>query len=256
MNESLKQHLLESLKKGARIDGRKFDEYRDVVVETGVSKTAEGSARVKIGETEVIVGIKLGIEKPYPDTPDEGTMMVNAELLPLSSPEFETGPPGKQAIELARVIDRGIREAKAIDVKELCIEKGEKIWMVGIDICTINDEGNLLDAAGLAALAALQDARFPKYENEELNYKEKTDKKLPLTKLPIAVTVIKIGDNLLVDPLPDEEKSVDARLTVTTMVDGSLCALQKGGEEALSIEEIDKMIELGIQKGNELRKHL
>src|SRR3990172_2219494 len=118
--EAQKESLLKYLNKGLHFDGRKLTEYRDVSVEYGVSKSAEGSARVRIGRTEVIAGVKLSVEKPYPDTPDSGNLMVNAELLAMSNPAFETGPPGDQAIEIARVVDRGIRESKAIDVKKLC----------------------------------------------------------------------------------------------------------------------------------------
>jgi exosome complex component RRP42 len=256
MSKAIKDHLIASLDAGVRLDGRKIEEYRDVEVEYGVSKTAEGSAQVTIGETVVVAGVTLSIDQPYPDTPDVGGMMVNAELLPLSSPRFELGPPGIEAIELSRVVDRGIRESKAIDVKKLCITKGEKVWSICVDICTINDAGNLFDAAGLAVLAALKDARFPAYDGVELNYKEKTDEKLPLQKIPITVTVVKVGDHLLIDPLQEEMACVDARLTITTMVDGSVCSLQKGGDATLTIEEIGKMVDLSLKYGALLRKKL
>jgi len=174
----------------------------------------------------------------------------------LSNPEFELGPPGIQAIELARVVDRGIRESKALDFRKLCIEPGKKIWMVIIDICPINDAGNLFDASSLAALAALQDAKYPAFDGEKVDYKEKTDKRLELEKTPIAVTVIKIGDKFIVDPDVEEEKVIDARLTVSSMEDGTLCAMQKGGDFPLTIEDIDKMLDIGIEKAKELRKHL
>ncbi|PIN86783.1 RNA-binding protein [Candidatus Woesearchaeota archaeon CG10_big_fil_rev_8_21_14_0_10_44_13] len=256
MNDDLKKHLNDSLMKGVRYDGRKLDEYRKIVVETGISKSAEGSARVLIGETEVLVGIKLSVDKPYPDTPNEGCLMVDAQLLPLSSPEFETGPPDIQAIELARVVDRGVREAKTIDMKKLCIKKGEKVWMVSIDVCTVNDAGNLLDASALGAVAALKDARFPEYDDVSVDYKKHTDKKLPLTKIPVAVTIYKIGDMFLVDPLPEEERIFDAKLTVTTTKDGKICAMQKGGDLPLKIEDIKKMVEIGVEKAKELLKSI
>jgi len=255
-NESLRKHLSDSLKKGVRKGGRKIDEFREVIIERGITKTAEGSAMVKIGETKVIAGVSLSIEKPYSDSPEDGTLMVGAELLPLSSPEFESGPPDIKAIELARVVDRGIREAKAIDTKKLCIEVGEKIWLVAVDVCTINDDGNLLDAAGIAALAAIQDTVFPSYDGTTLDYKTKTKDKLPLTKLPLPVTVYKVNDTLIVDPTREEEHVYDARLTVTTTEDGTICALQKGGEKPLTTDEIASMIELGLKKGKELRKVL
>ena len=257
MYKELRSHIMNLLNADMRLDGRKLTEYRKPIsVEYGVVKTAEGSARVKIGETDIIVGVKLDVGEPYPDTPDEGTIIVGAELLALSNPEFEPGPPGIQAIELARVVDRGIRESKALDFKKLCITPGEKIWMVIIDICPINDAGNLFDASSLAALAALKDTKFPEFNGIKVDYKKKTDKKVHLEKMPIAVTVIKIGNKFIVDPDTEEEKVVDARLTVSSIENGSLCALQKGGDMPLSEEDISEMLDIGIEKGKELRKYL
>ena len=80
--------------------------------------------------------------------------MVNAELTPLSNPRFKFGPPTIESIEVSRVIDRGIREGHAIDTKALCVEHGEKVWIVNVDVNVINHDGNLIDIGGLAALAA------------------------------------------------------------------------------------------------------
>jgi exosome complex component RRP42 len=243
--------------KGMRYDGRKMDAYRPIIIQTGVSHAAEGSARVRIGETEVIAGVKLAIETPYPDTPAQGNLMINAELTPLSSPLFETGPPGEQAIELARVIDRGIRESKAIDLTKLCVKEGEQAWSVMIDIVTVNDAGNLFDAAALAAIAALKDAVFPALKDDgTVDYAKKTDKKLPLVQTPVEVTVIRISNHLLADPLPEEEAAADARLTVAFNDKDMICAMQKGGETPLSVEEIGAMVDFARDKAQELRKKL
>ncbi len=253
MNEDIKAHIIEALNKGVRFDGRKLDEFRKIEIKTDFIKTSEGSASVKIGDTEVLAGVKMSIEKPYPDTPEEGTLMVDADLLPLSSPDYEPGPPDIRSVERARIVDRGIRESKTISMKDLLIEKGEKAWSLSIDVVSVNDAGNLIDAFGLAALLALKSTRFPVYEDGAIDYKNKTDKKLKLTRIPIPVTVYKIGNNFLVDPNIEEESAADVRLTVTTTEDGRLCALQKGGDGELSIEDIDRMIGIGIEKGKELR---
>src|SRR3989344_9465184 len=230
----LKAHLIQALQKNMRFDGRQLLQYRPVSIETDISKNAEGSARVKIGETEVLAGVKFEIGSPFPDKPDEGTIIVNAELLPLSNPEFESGPPNIHSIELARVVDRGIRESKTIDFKSLCVEKGEKVWLVLIDIITINDAGNLFDAAALAAYAALQNAVFPGLDGDKINYKEKTKKKFDLMNIPVSVTVLKLGKNYFVDPTNEEEEVADARLTLVSMENGKLCAMQKGGDDPLT----------------------
>ncbi len=128
------ERIRKYLKESKRFDNRKLDEFREITIETGVSENAEGSAKVKIGKTEVLVGVKMDVAEPYPDSPDKGNLMTTAELLPLSSPRFETGPPKFNAIELGRVIDRVIRESKFIDFEKLCIKEGEKVWAVFVDI--------------------------------------------------------------------------------------------------------------------------
>ena len=254
IDQEAKRHLRESLAKGVRYDGRKKDEFRNIEIRTGFIVTAEGSAQVKCGETEVIAGVKMSVEKPYSDTPDSGILMVGAELLPLSNPKYEGGPPGADAIEVARVIDRGIRESKSLDNQRLCITAGEKVWTINVDISPLNDDGNLIDVGSMAAVAAILNARFPSYENGKVDFKKVTNEPIPMMRIPIAITVIRIGDAFIVDPTELEEQALDARLTVTTIDDDRLCSIQKGGAGTLSIEEIEKMVDLAVHKSREIRK--
>ena len=241
--------------KGTRDDGRKLDEFRKVEIQTGVVEKAEGSALVKLGSTQILAGIKMDVKAPFADTPDEGVLMAGAEFSPIASPLFESGPPSIQAIELARVVDRGIRESHAIDLEKLCITKGEKVWIVNVDIHVLNNGGNMIDAAGLAAIAALLDTKMPKYENDKVISTEKKGK-LPVTCKPVAVTHIKIGNNLFVDPLVEEDSVSDSKLTVTTKDDGNISSLQKSGSKGLTLKEIEEMFDRSIKNGKELRKLL
>jgi exosome complex component RRP42 len=243
--------------KGFRVDGRKFDELRKPIkVETGISNKAEGSAKVTWGETEVMVGVKMGVGVPYPDSPDEGVLITSAELSPMSDPTFLPGPPSPAAIELARIIDRGIRESKMIDVKKLCVRKGELVWTIFLDIYPVNNAGNLIDVASLAAVAALKSAVFPKLEEDKILYGEFTKTKLPLNLVPITCTVAKLGDKILVDTILEEEENIETRVSVSASEKGDIHAMQKGGKGSLSIEEIDEMIGLAVKKISELRKVL
>lgn len=257
MNELARKHLLRALDSGVRYDGRKTDEYRNILIEYGISETSEGSARVTIGNTVVIAGVKLSLEAPYSDTPEDGNLMIGAEFLPIANPTFEAGPPSMDSIEVARVTDRGIREGHAIDTKSLMFIAGEKVWVVSVDICIINDDGNLFDASNLAALAAIQDTKYPVVnDNKVIDYKHHTEEKLKLEHLPIGVTIGKIGKYLLIDPLPSEQQVLDSRLTVTLLEDGTICALQKGGMESVSLDDVSAMIDLAMEKSVELRKKL
>src|SRR3989344_7090969 len=106
------ERISQYLSQGKRFDGRKPEDFRDMEIETGVSKRAEGSARVRIGKTEVIVGVKMDVMEPYPDSADKGNLIVSTELTPLSSDRFELGPPKFEAVEIGRLTDRAIRESK------------------------------------------------------------------------------------------------------------------------------------------------
>ncbi len=256
MNKEFKNHILKALKQNIRVDGRKNDEFRKITIETGVIATAEGSAKVTCGDAILLAGVKLSLGTPYSDKPDEGVLMTGAELYPMSSPDFEVGPPSNVAIEIARVIDRGIRESGTINTKDLCIEAGEKVWMVSVDIAPINTDGNLIDLGAIAVMAALRNTRFPELVDGKPDYKHLSDKKLPISKVPIELTVHKIGDSLIVDATSDEEKISDARLTVAVLEDGSLCAMQKGGNCPLMHDEVMKIVDLAIKKTGELRKLL
>lgn len=258
VDEDLKDFVYNLAKSGKRFDDRKdFDGFRDIKIEYGISKNAEGSARVRLGKTDVIVGVKLDVDQPYPDDPDKGTIIVNAEFCELASPEFEGGPPSNESIELSRVVDRGIRESQAIDFKKLCIIEGEKVWIVFIDIYVMNHDGNLIDAAALGTVAALSKAVFPKLTEENtVEYGEKTKKKLELEKMPITCTFAKVGDLFLLDPCLKEEKVMDSRLTITTTEPKNINAMQKGLGGGITDKELDKCVETSIKVSNDIRKLL
>lgn len=236
-----------------RIGGRKLDEFREIEIKQGVIDKAEGSAMVKLGSTKIIAGVKIGVGEPFPDTPEEGMLVVNAEFTPLASPDFETGPPGEDATELARVVDRGIRESKCIDLEKLCITPGEMGLSIFVDIHIINHAGNLIDCAFLASLAALMNAKIPKVEDGKI-VRGEFEKDLPILYKPIEVTVCKVDDKFILDPTFEEEAVVSSKLTVCVRDDDKICALQKQGSKELSMDDIKKMVEIAIDKSKELRK--
>lgn len=245
-------------KEGKRFDGRGAEEFREFTLEKDVSCKAEGSVRVRLGKTEVIAGIKLGVSEPYADSPTKGNLMVTAELRPLSSPRFESGPPRFTAIELGRVTDRGLRESGFIDFNKLCIKEGEKVWTVFVDIYSINDDGNLMDAATIAAIAALKITKMPKYdeENSRVLYDELTDKGLPLTDVvPVAISVHKLGKSLIVDPTREEEDVSETRVTVGSSK-GIISSLQKSNSVALEVDEIKRVFEIATKSSDEVLKKI
>lgn len=251
------KQIAQLIAKGKRLDGRELTDYREMKVEQGIIERAEGSARVLLGKTEVVVGIKIEMGEPFADTPNEGVLTVNAELVPLASPSFEPGPPDESSIELARIVDRGIRESKALDMEKLVIEPGKKVFIVFVDVYVLNHDGNLIDASALAAMAALLNTKMANYEIDGGEVKIKPGyEPLPIKRHPITVTCAKIGDKLVVDPLLEEEQVMDARISMAIDDDDSICAIQKGGSGYFEPNQVFEAAKIAKEKTNELRKKL
>jgi len=242
---------------GKRLDGRGLTDHREFTIEEGLIERAEGSARIRLGKTDVLVGVKIETGEPFPDTPNEGVLTVNAELVPLAAQQYEPGPPDENSIELARIVDRGIRESKAVDTAKLCIEPGKKVFVVFVDVYVLNYDGNLIDAAALAAVSALINTKMPNYEVEDGEVKIKTGySPLPLKSHPITVTLAKINDKLIVDPWVEEEQVMEARISIAINDEGNICAVQKGGAGFFSPQKILEASKLAQEKAAELRKKL
>lgn len=257
-----KDFLHKMFSEGKRFDGRKLDELNNVEIEYGVSNKAEGSARVKIGKTEVIAGVKMAIGEPYPDSLDRGNLVVSGDLLPLASPRFELGPPGFDGIEIPRLVDRVIRESGMIEWEKLVIKKGEKVWTLYVDVYPLNDDGSLTDACSIAAVAAMLDAHMPGLTAEgTVDYDAKTKDKLPLAKgiVPLSFTFYKMGNALLVHPTREEEEACEAKVTFgLSKRNGKhmINSCQKGWAVPFTADEIKRIAEMLPDKYEELSKKL
>ncbi|MFN3384594.1 MAG: exosome complex protein Rrp42 [Archaeoglobaceae archaeon] len=251
LSEVKKDYVLSKLREGERIDGRKFDEFRKVEIKTGLIEKAEGSALVKLGNTQVVVGVKMQPGEPFPDTPDKGVIIVNAELVPLASPTFEPGPPDENSVELARVVDRGIRESEAVDLSKLCIEEGKKVWIIFVDIHALDDDGNLLDASAIASICALLDAKVP-----ASRFGVGEDFKLPINDIPVSVTSLIVGEKFLIDPLRDEMSVGDRTLTISVNKNDEVVAIQKSGDYLLNESLFEEVLEKSIVAGRKIREEI
>ena len=238
-----------------RIDGRHPKSLRPITIQTNLLAKAEGSALVTMGSTKILTGIKVEIGTPFSDRPDEGIFTVNAELLPLASTSFEPGPPDERGVELARVVDRSLREGKALDLKKLCLVEGEKVYMFFIDIYVLDYDGNYFDPALISALAALATTKVPKYEIVD-GKAQRTGEyfNLELASIPISVMIGIIGEKFLIDPQIEEEKVLDVSLIIGTDEKGNIVSIQKNTPGPIPLNLMNNLIETAVEKTSEVRK--
>lgn len=248
-SEILTTHILDLARRGRRIDGRAPDDYRPVEITPGFAASADGSALVKIGRTSALCGVKLEPGKPYPDTPNAGTLTTNAELVPLSSPLFEPGPPHPRAIEVSRIIDRAIRAAETIDLTKLCVTPAEKCWTCYVDVHMLDHSGNLIDAGSLAAIAALSNATVP---NVRFGVGP-ADAPLDVQHFPVEITFCRLGETIVVDPSVEEEAAAQGRITIASDERGEIVAMQKGLIGAFSPADVKSLADRAVAHGDRHR---
>ncbi|HEY9398330.1 MAG TPA: exosome complex protein Rrp42 [Nitrososphaeraceae archaeon] len=249
-----KKQMRESISSGKRLDERSLDEIRPIEIELDVIKKASGSAWVKLGKTEVVAGVKVETGEPFEGLETSGALIITAEVLPIASPHIEPGPPDEETIELARVVDRGIRESEMLDLSKLVLVPGKIVYTIFIDCSIINVDGNLFDATSYAVVAALASCKLPVFEIKDDKVVETGRiQEPPISTIPVSVTTVKIGDYLLLDPDAEEEACMDARLTITTNSKGSIVAMQKGLKGYFTVDEVKGIADKARIKGEEIR---
>ena len=252
-----KKQMRESISAGKRLDERGLDETRPIEIEVNVIKKASGSAWVKLGKTEVVAGVKVETGEPFEGLENSGALIITAEVLPIASPHIEPGPPDEETIELARVVDRGVRESEMLDLSKLVLVPGKIVYTIFVDCSIINVDGNLFDATSYAVVAALSSCKLPVFEIKDDKVVDTgRTQEPPITTTPISVTTVKIGDYLLLDPNIEEEACMDARLTITTNSKGSIVAMQKGMKGYFTVDEVKNIAGKARTTGEDIRAKL
>ncbi|XP_058768090.1 exosome complex component RRP45A-like [Vicia villosa] len=254
-----KKFIESALLSDLRVDGRGPLDYRKLNIKFGRDN---GSAEVQLGETRVMGFVSGQLVQPYRDRPNEGTFSIFTEFSPMADPSFEPGRPGESAVELGRIVDRGLRESRAIDTESLCILSAKLVWAIRIDIHILDNAGNLVDAANIAALASLMTFRRPECSlggedgQQVVVHPPEEREPLPLIihHLPIAVTFgFFSNENLVVlDPTYREEAVMTGRMTTTLNANGDVCAIQKPGGQGVSQRVIMHCLKLAHVKAGDI----
>eukprot|EP00961_Rhodomonas_salina_P085878 1153580-Rhodomonas_salina.1 len=103
----------------------------------------------------------LSTFRPTVGTPDTGRLEVVVELGTVCSNRFPTWKPSDQAIAISHFVARTLKGAGVVDLKDLIIKKGAAAFILNISVTCLNYDGNVEDAALLAAVLALLDTKLP-----------------------------------------------------------------------------------------------
>ncbi|XP_029172770.1 exosome complex exonuclease RRP42-like [Nylanderia fulva] len=238
-----------------RNDGRSRCQYRSLEIETRLMPHAHGSARLRLGNiTDVLVGVKLEIDTPYAEKPDEGKLDFFVDCSANATPAFEGKGGDNLATEISNVLSMAYQTPDAFDLKQLCIIPNKKCWKMYVDILILQCGGNLFDAVGAAVKAALYNTEIPKVIAATLDGGEPDIQisddpydciKLDITTYPLIVTICKIGDNFVIDPTLEEESCSAVSLVMSVMPNGKVTSVVKLGYGSLLPNTLINMLEVG-----------
>ncbi|VFQ63994.1 unnamed protein product [Cuscuta campestris] len=259
MTVNEKKFIETALLSDIRVDRRQPFDYRKLTIKFG---REDGSSEVQLGKTHVMGFVTSKLVQPYRDRPNEGSFAIYTEFSPMADPSFEAGRPVESAIELGRIIDRGLRESRALDTESLCVIAGKWVWSIRIDLQILDNGGNLVDAANIAALAALSTFRRPNCtvggedKQEVTLHPPEVAEPLPLIihHMPIAVTFAFIGGEnvVVVDPTHFEEAVMGGRMTATVNANGDVCAIQKAGGNGIVQSVIMQCLRIASVKAGDI----
>ncbi|KAH7349947.1 exoribonuclease family protein [Plectosphaerella cucumerina] len=253
-----KAFVLKALQEKIRLDGRGFDEYRKFQLSFG---DEYGVADVTLGRTRIVVRISAEVTVPYSDRPFQGIFQIATELSPMASPAFAPNqPPTEQEVLLSRALEKTIRRSGALDVESLCLMAGSKVWSIRADVHVLSHDGNLVDAACVATVAALRHFRKPDavVQGEELTvYTAAEREPVPLGWLhsPYCISFGFLGDEgeiALLDPDWKEEQLRAGGCTISLNKHGEVCQVAKLGGAAVEATALLQCASVAAQKVKEI----
>ncbi|CAH2000593.1 unnamed protein product [Acanthoscelides obtectus] len=235
-----------------RPDGRVFDTFRPVILNTGSIDTADGSALSKLGQTTVVCGIKAELCKPKAESPNKGFVVPNLDLPPLCSPKFRPGPPSDQAQVLSQLINDIIENSQCIDLTDLCIFPDKLAWCLYIDFICLDFDGSVVDACIIALVGALKTVKLPfvdydaALDNIQVNLEN--TRPLPVHSIPVSTTFAIFDDKIILADPTVEEENLCTGIIVIVLKDDELCCVHKPGGSPLSSDELLGCIEKSKKK--------
>ena len=218
----MKKSDIKLISNGKRIDGRDLDELRPIEMKVDVIDRANGSAKVRFGDTEAICSV-FGPRVLFPKYLQEsetGILRCRYNMAPFSVDDRKSPAPDRRSVELSKVIRLCLQPA-------LFLEDFPKVT-IDVYIEVLQADGSTRVTGINAASVALADAG------------------VPMKDLVTACSVGKIDGKLIVDLCGKEDNYGEADMAVAMMPNRKkITLLQMDG--ILTKEEIIELMDLAVK---------
>ncbi|XP_033110029.1 exosome complex component RRP42-like [Anneissia japonica] len=266
LSEAEKTFIIHGIQDDLRCDGRECETYRLIELECGLVSNCSGSAKLKLSNTDILVGIKAEMGTPKTYLPDKGYMEFFVDCSATASPKFDGRGGEDLASEIATTMSRMYGSAETLNLEDLCILPGECCWVLYVDVVVLECGGNLFDAVSLCIKAALADARIPKVTvqmddegNQEMDVSDDPHDcyRFKPEMMPLLVTVNKVNQKHIIDATIEEEACSLACIMISVMPKtGKITSIVKKGSGSLDPDSTTDMIQCGKRVADLLHSNL
>lgn len=241
-------YIIHGAEDNIRDDGRSQIQYRPIEIETGIIPSAMGSARVLLGNTDVIACVKANTITPSWDKPNEGKLQIHVDLSATALPRFEGRRGEQMSEEISTILNKAY---ESIRLESFCIAPHVKAWVVDVDISVLSFNGNIYDAISFAVKAALATSAIPNMVAAE---EDEGERELQITddpfdtwtpdvsNIPCLVTLSKVGDSVLVDTTRNEEQCCSFTCILAVTESGKIMSTFKIGPGSVQPSTFRKLI--------------
>ncbi len=206
---------------GLRLDGRKFDELREIKIEAGVLQRADGSAYLTWGENKVMAAV-YGPRELHPrhaQNPSKAVVQARYNMAAFSVSDRKRPGPDRRSVEISKLISEALEEIVFV----------EQFPRAAVDVFieVLEASAGTRCAALTAASVALADAG------------------IPMSDMIASCAAGKIDGHVVLDLGQKEDNfgEADVPLAIVPRTD-KVTLLQMDGD--LTTEEFDKAMELAV----------
>ncbi len=207
---------------GKRIDGRKKHELRQIRMEVGVLKNADGSAYIEWGNNKIIAAV-YGPREIHPkhlQRPETAILRVRYNMAPFSVEERKKPGPDRRSVEISKVIHGALQPALILEMFPRTV--------IDVFIEVLQADAGTRVAGITAASLALADAG------------------IPMRDLVAACAAGKIDGEIVLDPNKEEDNYGEADVPVAVMpMKNDITLLQMDGY--LTKEEFLEAVRLAMK---------
>lgn len=217
-----KEGEIEFIKDGKRVDGRSFDELRNIKIEVGVLKRADGSCYFELGDNKVLAAV-YGPREMHPRHAQDAKMAVvkfRYNMAPFSVDDRKRPGPDRRSVEISKV------SREALDPVILREYYPKAAIEVYVEI--LQSDAGTRTAGINAASVALADAG------------------VPMRDLVSSVAVGKVGGEIVLDLNAVEDNYGEADMPIAMIARrNTITALQMDGN--LTKDEFEKGLKLAMK---------